>query len=85
MKKSTARHFAEKESKLELSIKSLPSKFRESHKEETERLGQSGWRTPGEHQDTSESTKQGTYELTEFEAARIRPTWFLPRSSVYIL
>lgn len=34
---------------------------------------------------TSESAKQGDYEVTETEAAMTGPAWVYPRSSVYVL
>ena len=74
-----------RESKWEVSIKSLHSELRESCRRGGRKIVRA--RGDGGHQEKkpSESTKQGAYKLTETEAASTEPTWVYTSSSAYVL
>ena len=71
MQRPTTRHYVEKESKLEVTIKSLPSELRESFRGRGRKIQKSQMGMGANK--ASESTKQGSHELTEAESASTGP------------
>lgn len=74
MQRSTARHYGERVPKWEVFIKSLPSELRESYirgRRKTVSVRRNG---RGQGPRSSESRKQGTYDLTKSKTANMGPT-----------
>lgn len=83
MQRPTARHFPENMTKWDVSIKSVPSDLRESHRRGRRKSGKATGLEDTRRTRPSESTKQGAYALRDRNRTH-RPTRVYTRSSVYI-
>lgn len=85
MQRPMARHYVNRESNLQVSIKSLPSEIRESFRKGGRKIASTRGMEDTRRIRPSELTKQGTYDLKEIQAANTGLTWVCTRSSAYIL